>query len=475
MFLSSTVGAALIVLAAAQASYDFIVVGGGTAGVAVSARLSQYLPDSSILIVEAGPDGRQIPGIYIPGRKGSTLGTTYDWNFTTTPQPYANGRVIPQNRRKVLGGSSALNLLSWDRATAADYDAWQQLGNPGWNWSSMHAAMTAAESYQLTPTNGSANILGVGEHGPIEFLINRFSPPQQEQFFPAMQNLGLRQTYSFLDGDMLGWMRHTSNILDSNYTRSYSPNYLASAGPRLDVMVNTTVLKVNLGNSSHVTGVTLMNGTTVTARKEVILSAGSIQSPQLLELSGIGNATILSAAGIQPQVDLPGVGTNLQDHIRITTAYRLRPNYTSPDILRFNASYAAQELQNWTHNISGFYDETGSGYAYMTWPQAVGDPGAAVLDSLATAAASSANVVDQRKLQNLLNLTARVPQLEILFSDGYLGNKGYPAVNSTLYGAEFFAMIASIQHPFSRGSTHINASNPTGHPIFHPNFTECRI
>jgi choline dehydrogenase-like flavoprotein len=445
-----------------------IVVGGGTAGLALSTRLSQNLPNSSILVIEAGPDGRNISGIYMPGRKGSTLASIYDWNFTTTPQPYANDRVISQNRGRVLGGSSALNLLSYDRATVADYDAWQELGSPGWNFSSIHAASTARETYQLTTTNGSAGIVGVGEGGPIHFLVNRFSPPQQEAFFPTMQNLGLEQTYKFLDGDMLGWMRHTSMILDSNYTRSYSPAFLAEAGQNLHILLETVVQKVNLNNSSRVTGVTLQNGTVINASKEVILSAGSIQSPQLLELSGIGNASILSAAGIKPLVDLSGVGENLQDHPRITTSYQLKPNYTSADILRFNATFAATELSDWTKNISGFYDETGSGYAYLTWDMALGN--ASNFSSLAEASAVSSNVVDQLKVRNLLDPSKRVPQLEVLFDDGYLGVKGYPAANSSLYGKQFITLIAAIQHPFARGNAHINSSSVAVHPLFNPNY-----
>ncbi|KAK3678885.1 hypothetical protein LTR78_001338 [Recurvomyces mirabilis] len=394
----------------------------------------------------------------------SGLGTIYDWNFTTTPQIHANNRIIPQNRGHVLGGSSALNLLSWDRGVKADYNAWEELGNPGWNWANMHTAMEAQETYQATSVAGSAGLVsqGVGDSGSIHFLVNRFSPPQQEAFFPTMQNLGLNQTYEFLNGDMIGWMRHTSNILGTNYTRSYAPTFLTIDGPNLHYMVNTTVAKVNLDSACQsATGVTLRNGTVITAKKEVILSAGSLQSPQLLELSGIGNKTVLAAAGIKQLVDLQGVGENLQDH--------LKSNYTSPDILRINATYAAQQLDDYHDNISSWYDETSSGYAYMQWQQAQGI-NASAFEAWGKAAAVSSNAVDRKKLQNLLDVSDRVPQLEVLFNDGYLGNKGYPAVNSTLYGKQFFTLIASINHPFSRGSTHINSTNPSGHPVFNPNY-----
>ncbi|KAK4900934.1 hypothetical protein LTR27_002117 [Elasticomyces elasticus] len=455
---------------AAKLKYDFIVVGGGTAGIAVAARLSQNLPKSTVLIIEAGPDQRNNADINIPGHKG-VLGSVYDWLIPTTPQPNANNRVITMNRGKVLGGSSALNLQSYDRATVADYNAWEELGSPGWNWANMHPAMEKQETFQRTSVNGSAEITGVGETGPINVLLNRFTVDQQEAFFPTMQNLGLSQTFEFLDGDLLGWMRHTSNINNNNYTRSYSPRFLNYAGSNLFLMVNTTVVKVNLNNkSTNASGVTLSDGTVITAKKEVILSAGSIQSPQLLELSGIGNATILKAANIKQLVNLPTVGENLQDHTRVTVSYRLRPNYTSPDLLRFNATFAAAEMQKYTQNISSFYDQTSTGYTYMTWLQAFGQSGQDNFTALGKKAASATNIIDQKKLEYLTTASKRVPELEILFNDGYLGIKGYPTASSPLYGQQFMTFIASIQHPFSRGSTHINTTSPLGKPVFNPNY-----
>jgi choline dehydrogenase-like flavoprotein len=444
------------------------VVGGGTAGVAFATRLSQRLANSSVLIIEAGPDGRSEAGIYIPGRKGSMLGSRYDWNFTSIPQSGANGRVIGQNRGRVLGGSSALNLLSWDRGAAADYDAWEELGNSGWNAESMFTAMRDAEEYHLTPANGSAELEGYGTDGPINFLINRWAPPQQEHFFPAMRSLGLSQTERYLDGELIGYMRHTSNIQPSNYTRSYSTAYLADAPSNLHILLETEVAKVNIDRNASATGVTLKDGTIISAVKEVILSAGTIQSAQLLELSGIGQKAVLEGAGVKQQVELPGVGENLQDHVRIVNTYQLRENYTTPDILRLNTTYAAEQLALWQHNETGLYDSTSSGYAYLQWDQILDNP--ASLISRANLSANASNVIDRKKLQNLRDLAKHVPQAEVLFSDGYLGAKGYPMANSSLYGRSFFALIGVLQHPFSRGSSHITSANSTIKPRFDPNY-----
>ncbi|KAK4545937.1 hypothetical protein LTR36_002501 [Oleoguttula mirabilis] len=428
------------------------------------------MPEDCILVIEAGPAALDEPNIYIPGKKGSTLGTKYDWNFTTVAQPSADGRKFSVNRGKVLGGSSALNLMTYDRGAMADYDAWEELGNPGWNWQSMYAAMMAAEDWQ--PQGGQYIDPGVGEGGPIEALVNRVIPPQQNGFIPALESFGVPNNNHSLAGNNIGVMTQPSNILASNYTRSYSPTYLWTvAGRNLQVMVNTTVSKLVLescNDTLKATGVDI-GGRVITATKEVILSAGSVQSPQLLELSGIGQSSVLSAAGIDVLLDLPGVGENFQDHLRIQNSYQLKPGYPSFDELRYNTTYAAEQLGLYHANATSEYDYTGSGYTYITWDQALGNDSALV--KLAQDSADPNSVVDQKKLSYYAgNASSTVPQLEVIFSDGYTGAAGYPAVGSSQYGDKFFTLIAVIQHPFARGSIHINASNPSGHPIIDPNY-----
>ncbi|KAK4993384.1 hypothetical protein LTR66_006019 [Elasticomyces elasticus] len=454
-------------------SYDFIIVGGGTAGLALATRLSQSLPYDCILVIEAGPSAPDEPRINIPGLKGSTIGTVYDWNFTTVPQPGARNRVFPATRGKVLGGSSALNLMTWDRASIADYDAWEELGNPGWNWDSMIASMEKSENF--VRTNGTYGFNGVGYGGPIQTLVNQYVPSQQLNFIPTMEHLGLDHNLESLGGNPLGVMSQPSNIRWIDYTRSYSPAYLTLAGQNLHIMNGTMVSKIDFQDQCGelvATGVTLAGNTTIRATKEVILSAGTFQSPTLLELSGIGQTSVLSAAGKDCLLDLPGVGENLQDHIRIQNSYQLKPNYTSFDILKYNSTFAAEQLALYKNGERSMYDYTGSGYAYMTWQQALGNH--ENLTYLAKQAASSTSVVDQKKLSYLTtSLRSVVPQLEVIFSDGYTGVKGYPAKTSDLYGKEFFTLIAGIQHPFSRGSVHINSSNPAGKPVINPNYLGC--
>ncbi|KAI8309181.1 Dehydrogenase citC [Colletotrichum sp. SAR11_59] len=451
-------------------SYDYIVVGGGTAGVAVAARLSEGLPDSKILLIEAGPEAWDEPKINVPGMKGSTLATKYDWNFTTVAQTNVNNRVFSVNRGKVLGGSSALNLMSYDRSAAEEYDSWEALGNAGWNWETMIAAMKKSENFTgiNTDTYGSE---GVGDSGPVKAVINRIIPEHQETWIPTMNTLGIKTNLESLGGNPLGVMYQPSSIDATHYNRSYSANaYIPIAGSNLEILSDTTVVKVNLeqvGDELQATGVTLQDGTVIAANKEVILSAGSIQSPGLLELSGIGQASVLNSSGIAQVIDLPGVGENLQDHLRIQSSYQLKPEYTSFDILRSNTTYAAEQLALWNAGEVSLYDYTGSGYTFTTWAQAL-DNDSQMVALAKEAAGEDPSKVDAKKLEFMTN--PAIPQLEVIFSDGYTGVKGYPASTSPLFGKGFFTLIAAIMHPMSRGNIHINPADTTGKPIINPNY-----
>lgn len=436
----------------------------------MATRLSQGLPWASVLLIEAGPSAPDEERINIPGRKGSTLGTVYDWNFTTTAQPGARNRVFSVPRGKVLGGSSALNLMSWDRASAPEYDAWADLGNPGWGWPSMITAMKKVETFTPSPHYGST---GVGTSGPIKTVINRVIPAQQDSWIPTLNSLGVPLNLESLGGNPLGVMYQPSNIDSAIYNRSYAANgYIPTAGSNLRILTGTRVAKINLKKHGPkkpqvATGVTLQDGTIIKAREEVVISAGSIQSPGLLELSGIGRRSALDAAAISQVIDLPGVGENLQDHIRIQTSYQLKDNFTSFDILRSNTTFADEQLRLWRAGEISLYDYTGSGYTFMNWATA-GSNNSHLLSLARQAAGSSPSPADSKKLAFLSN--PAVPQLEVIFSDGYTGVKGYPAAGTPLFGKGFITLIAAVMHPLSRGSVHIQSSNLTVAPTINPNY-----
>jgi choline dehydrogenase-like flavoprotein len=441
------------------------VIGGGTAGLAVASRISLGLPNLSVLVIEAGPDGRQEPGIFVPGRKGSTLGGRYDWNLTTIAQPNANNRVFAQNRGKVLGGSSALNLMTWDRTSEFELNAWEkQLGNKGWNWKSLYAAMLKCETFMPSPAYGTE---GVGTTGPIRTLINRIFPRHQSTWYPTMNSLGLATNRESLNGNPIGVSTQPSNV-SPNYTRSYAPEYLKLAKNNMFLKLDTRVAKINFKGKTA-TGVTLEDGTEITARQEVILSAGSFQTPGLLELSGVGNASLLEKLGISVVKNLPSVGENLQDHIRIQVSYQLKPEYPSFDVLK-NATRAAAELALYNADRESLYDYTASGYAYFPWG-IVGNETASQLRTLVDNDSGLTSVTDKlKKTYFSPSLSTKVPQLEVIFSDGYTGLKGYPAANSSQFGIGTFALIGVVQHPLSKGNVHINSRSISEKPIINPNY-----
>lgn len=414
----------------------------------------------------AAPDELRIN---VPGMRGSTLNSVYDWNFTSTAQENLNGRTVEVNRGKVLGGSSALNYLCYNRAAGAEYEAWEQLGNEGWNWDVMISAMVKSENY-----TGKGHDLH-GRDGPIKTTYNRVVPDVLSTWKPSLNQLGvLTNDEGSLGGYPIGVMYQPTNIDVTHWNRSYSANsYLPLAGSNLEVRTGSQVAKVQFAqqtgsNPLQAVGVVLDDGTEISASKEVILSAGAVQSPGLLELSGIGQTAVLKAAGITPLLDLPGVGENYQDHIRLSNTYRLKDNYTSLDFLIYNSTSdeASLELQKWLAGNYSLFDYTSIAYSFLNWGQAASSATQANLTQLAKEATSKdASVVNQKKLEFLADTT--VPQLELVIENNYVSNQAYP-------GGQFVTIFSTVMHPMSRGSVHLDPADPHGKPVVDPRYLSAR-
>ncbi|KAH6951179.1 hypothetical protein BKA56DRAFT_711875 [Ilyonectria sp. MPI-CAGE-AT-0026] len=442
-------------------TYDYVIVGGGTAGAALATRLSLGLPKLKILLLEAGPAALDEVRINVPGMRGSILGTSYDWNFSSIAQPGLDGRSISVNRGKVLGGSSAMNFLCYDRAASAEYDAWGELGSPGWNWDTMIHGMTKSENF--TGNDGDVH----GRSGPIKSTYNRIVPDVLKTWQSTVSKLGVPvNDGGSLGGDPVGVMFQPTNIDVANYTRSYSANsYLPKAGPNLSVKTNTRVAKVLFSQSNGLvaTGVALEDGSIVRARKEVILSSGSIQSPGLLELSGIGQAAVLAKAGVKQLLELSGVGENYQDHLRTSNTYRLKDEYESFDPMIFDSAgaLATEQFSLWLQNKVSWYDYTTSAYGFLNWAQVSNETDKDLVSLAKDGFASNGTVVDKKKLEYLSD--PAIPQLEILLEANYVGAAGYP-------GGKFITVFSSVMHPMSRGSVHINPDAPSGKPVIDLNY-----
>ncbi len=301
-----------------EQTYDYVIVGGGSAGCALAARLTEQ-PGNSVLVLEAGrPDYKWDVFIHMPAALAFPIGSRfYDWKYESEPEPFMNGRRIYHARGKVLGGSSSINGMIFQRGNAMDYERWA--ADPGmaeWDYAHCLPYFKKMESTMAADASDPYR----GKTGPLVLERGPATNPLFGAFLKAVQEVG----HSLTD-DVNGFKQEGFAMFDRNIKRgrrlSAARAYLhpAMKRPNLTVKCRALVTKVNF-DGKRATGVTYRIGRgpqhTVNAR-EVILCGGAINSPQLLQVSGVGNAKELSALGIPVVHDLPGVGEHLQDHLEV--------------------------------------------------------------------------------------------------------------------------------------------------------------
>ena len=298
--------------------FDFVVIGAGSAGCAVAARLSedgQY----SVAVLEAG--GRDsTPWIHIPVGYFKTMGNPVtDWCYYTEPDPGLNGRAIAWPRGRVLGGSSSINGLLYVRGQKQDFDHWRQLGNTGWGWDDVLPFFKRAENWE-----GEAGAVR-GKGGPLNVSESQLSRDVIDAWGEAAIAAGYKRNpdYNGDDQEGVGMFQMT---MKNGQRCSAAKAYLAPARKRknLEIITHAHTTKIIIKNRQAVGILAKINGieTQITARREIVLSAGSIGSPQILMLSGIGDGAKLGEHGIAPICELPGVGMNLQDHLQARPVYK---------------------------------------------------------------------------------------------------------------------------------------------------------
>ncbi len=302
--------------------YDVIIVGGGTAGCVIASRLSEN-SSLSVLLLEAGPDNTADPRINTPLRIREVFGhPDYDWGYRSVPQSQADNRVFEQTRGQMLGGSSAINSHSLVYPNRAMHDAWAEIaGDEAWSWENMQRFYQRFQTVQMQ--NESHKALNPLEtNGPIQASYPRKLSKLQTAWEEAFKELGAFHSRSGIDGQAIGGTTTTNAVdgRDGKGERSHAGKaYLEGARTRdnLTILTKTCVKKVVLEHTDNsqgtlrATGVMLdRNGQPILAkaRREIVLCGGVFGSPQLLELSGIGNKDVLTQAGIQCLLDLPGVG-----------------------------------------------------------------------------------------------------------------------------------------------------------------------
>ena len=306
--------------AADRNSFDYIIVGAGSSGCVIANRLTGDA-DTTVLLLEAGgPDSK--PGIHAPNAWLSLLGTDVDWNYVTEADPRLNGRENVWPRGKVLGGSSSINAMVYIRGHRLDYERWRQLGNEGWSYSEILPYFLKSEDNQ----RGASEFHGSG--GPLSVTDNPSPTAPGLAFLEAAVELGYKgqRDWDFNGGHQEDGAGLYQSTIKDGRRHSAAAAFLTTILDRGNLEVRTWSHVTHLlWSANRVEGIGYVHqGQTHQARaeREVIISAGAVESPKLLMLSGIGPADHLRSHGIPVVADLPGVGENLQDHPAVAVEYR---------------------------------------------------------------------------------------------------------------------------------------------------------
>lgn len=411
---------------AAALEADYIIVGAGSAGAVLAARLSED-PTVSVLLLEAGGVDRAME-LHVPAAFSTLFRGPYDWGYDTTPQPELENRRIFWPRGKTLGGSSSLNAMMWVRGFAADYDEWAEAAGPGWSWERL------APIFQRIEATEGAVDASLGRNGSQPVQRQRDPRPHTRAFLDAAAELGHPVTEANLPQGQ--GFSQTMVIQDRGARSSTADSYLRPARYRGNLRVRTGafVRRVTIdssGEQPRATGVYVEIAGVVRharARREVILSGGAINTPQTLLLSGIGPAAHLAEHGIPVVVDSPEVGENLQDHL----VAGLAPAAYGGTL--YGARRPAQVAQYLSRRLGMLSSNVAEGYGFVRTPVAdtVGVPDA-------------------------------LPDIEIIFAAApYVGEGLVPPP------AEGITVGAILLRPRSRGTIRLASADPHQHPLIDP-------
>ncbi|KAK0460517.1 aryl-alcohol oxidase precursor [Desarmillaria tabescens] len=442
-------------------NFDFIIIGGGTAGNVLANRLTED-DHVSVLVLEAGGSTADVLLSEVPFFcLDITPGTPWDWNFTTTEQPGLNGRSVPYPRGFGLGGSSAVNYMFYTRGSSQDYDRYAQIsGDPGWGWEALQPYIQKNERF-VPPsdhhnTTGQFNPAVHGFHGINSVSLS--GVPRATDSRVIQTTLELPDDYPFnLDYNSgyqlgIGWIQYTigNGTRSSSQTSYLGPKYIGR--PNLHVLTHAYVTRILQSNTKNTKGEPTFDAVEFTqdagatthtlapaGLKEVILAAGSVGTPHILLHSGIGDKTELKAIGIAPTLHLPDVGKNLTDHTLWTISFFVNDTDTIENIYFRNTTFQAEALAEWQANRTGFLSAGISNQVgFLRIPEDAG-----ILDGDPCAGNETAHY-------------------ELIFTNGILLDPPPPG--------NFFSIAIADICPLSRGNITVNSTNPMDPPLINPNY-----
>jgi choline dehydrogenase-like flavoprotein len=405
-------------------AFDFIIIGGGSAGCVLAARLSEN-PDARVLLLEAGGSDRH-PFYHLPAGFAKMTKGIGSWGWETVPQRHMNNRVFNYTQAKVIGGGSAINAQIYTRGNAQDYDEWRQMGCDGWSYEDVLPYFRKSED------NDTYDNRYHGKGGPLGVSQPAAPLPICEAYFEAAAALGIPRNHD-VNADSQDGVAYYQLSQRNARRSSAAMAFLAPILGRrknLTRRLNAPVRKINV-TQGKASGVTLMDGTQITAEAEVLLSSGAIGSPRLLQLSGIGPADHLRSLGIDVVFDQPQVGENLQDHLDLYCICEVSGPHTYDRYAKLHMSALAgvQYLVSRTGPVASSLFETG-GFWYA-------DP------------------------------NARSPDIQLHLGLGTGIEKGVKAMPD---GG--VTLNSCYLRPRSRGSVRLQSSDPAKAPLIDPNYLQ---